>query len=347
MKNQSTKSIRDIGEFGLIDRIQKLLPAYGSPEIIIGMGDDTAVVRLDDKRSLLATCDILVEGTHFRFDYITPYQLGRRAVSINLSDIASMGGKPTYALISLALPGKLSLDDFDELYRGMSDRMADFSAVIIGGNLAQTGEKMVVDIFMLGEIESEKMLTRSGAEPGDRIMVTGELGASAAGLHVLEKFGLSYPEHLDHLVQAHLQPEPRVEEGRLISASGYATSMIDVSDGLGSDLKTILEKSGVGAEIYLEKLPLPEYITEAAQLAGRSAWDIVIDGGEDYELLFTVKPDTPDEIIADLVHSISIPLTEIGRILPARDGCFIVDSQGDRRPLQTKGWDHFDRLLTK
>ncbi len=342
MKNQSSKSIRDIGEFGLIDRIQKLLSAYGSPEIIIGIGDDTAVVRIDEKRSLLATCDILVEGTHFRFDYITPYQLGRRAVSINLSDIASMGGKPTYALVSLALTGKLSLDDFDELYRGMSDRMADFSAVIIGGNLAQTGEKMVIDIFMLGEIEPDKMLTRSGAEPGDRIMVTGKLGASAAGLHVLEKYGLSYPEHLDHLVQAHLQPEPRVEEGRLIAASGYATSMIDLSDGLGSDLKTILKKSGVGAEIYLEKLPLPEYITEAAQLVGRSVWDIVIDGGEDYELLFTVKPDTPDKIIENISRTTSTPITEVGRILTEGDGCHIVDSRGDRRPLETKGWDHFD-----
>ncbi|NQT34900.1 thiamine-phosphate kinase [bacterium] len=347
MKNQSSKSIKDIGEFGLIDRIQKLLPAHSSTEIIIGIGDDTAVVRLDDNRSLLATCDIMVEGTHFRFDYITPYQLGRRAVSINLSDIASMGGKPTYALISLALPEKLSPDDFDELYSGMSDQMADFSAVIIGGNLAQTSENMVIDIFMLGEIEPDKMLTRSGAEPGDRIMVTGELGASAAGLHVLEKYGLSYPERLDHLVQAHLQPEPRIDEGRLIAASGYATSMIDLSDGLGSDLRHILEKSGVGAEIYMEKLPQPEYITEAAQLVSRSTWDIVIKGGEDYELLFTVKPDTPDEIIENISRTTSTPVTEIGRILPEIDGCSIVDSKGDRHPLETKGWDHFDRVLTK
>lgn len=342
MKNQSSKSIKNFGEFELIDRIQKLLPSSGSSDVILGIGDDTAVVRLDDNRSLLATCDIMVEGTHFRFDYITPYQLGRRAVSINLSDIASMGGKPTYALISLALPEKLSPDDFDDLYHGMSDRMTDFSAIIIGGNLAQTSENMVIDIFMLGEIEPDKMLTRSGAEPGDRIMVTGELGASAAGYHVLEKFGLSYPEHLDHLIQAHLQPQPRVDEGRLLAASGYTTSMIDLSDGLGSDLRHILERSGVGAEIYMEKLLQPEYINEAAQLADKNVWDILINGGEDYELLFTVKPDTPDEIIENISRTTSTPVTEIGRILPEIDGNNIVDLRGDRHPWQNKGWDHFE-----
>lgn len=339
--NASFTTIDQIGEFGLIDRIQKLLPQLSSQDVILGIGDDTAVIRIDDYRSLLATCDIQIEDTHFRLNRITAYQLGRRSMAVNLSDIASMGGKPTFALVSLGLPNETPLVVFENLFKGMRDQLAEFSAHIIGGNLANSYEKLIIDIFMLGEVASNRILTRSGAQVGDRIFVTGSLGASAAGFYVLEKFGEAFPKEFADLVRAHLQPQPQIRAGTLMAQSGFASAMIDISDGLVSDLFHLCDMSQVGAEVYRERLPLANNLVQIESIAPKNKFDLALNGGEDYELLFTVKSETPPNIIKKIVNQSETALTEIGRILPQKEGVWLIDAENNRLPLQPKGWNHF------
>ncbi|UCE06072.1 MAG: thiamine-phosphate kinase [bacterium] len=339
MKSKN-KTVADIGEFGLIHRIQKILPKIEHKDILIGIGDDTAVIRINDSRALLVTCDIQVEDQHFRLKNISLYQLGRRAMAVNLSDIAAMGGKPTFALVSLGCPKVFALSNFEDLIKGMRDQLSEFSAFIIGGNLSNTENKLIIDITLLGEVSTNHYLTRNGAKIGDRIFVTGNLGASGAGFFVLEKYGKNAKQFND-LVQKHLQPIPRIKIGQRIAQSGFATTMIDVSDGIASDLYHICTMSGVGAEIYQSKLPLPDGINKIVSLSGKSSLHLALHTGEDYELLFTIKPDTPKSIIDSIAQETGILVTEIGRILPKDAGYCLIELQGKRVPIQPKGWDHF------
>lgn len=339
--NDDYRVVADIGEFGLIDRIQKILPKAKHEDLIIGIGDDTAVIRIDKQRALLITCDIQLEDQHFRTKYISPYQLGRRAMAVNLSDIAAMGGNPTFALVSLGFPKSFPLADFDELFQGMKEQLAEFSSYIIGGNLSNTESKLVIDITMLGEIAPDQVLTRSGASPGDRIFVTGNLGEAGAGFYVLEKFGKNYPQQFGTLVKKHLQPLPRIEAGKRLAQSGFATAMIDISDGIASDLNHICVMSGVGAEIYQDSIPLPDGIQKVTACSGKSALYLALHSGEDYELLFTMKPDTPGEILPTISTETGMAFNEIGKILTKESGYHLIDFQNRRIPIQPKGWDHF------
>ena len=335
------KTVGDIGEFGLIDHIQGLLPQVAHKDLIIGIGDDTAVIRIDENRSMLITCDIQVENQHFRLKNITPYQLGRRAMAVNLSDIAAMGGKPTFALVSLGFPKSFALTDFENLFKGMREQLAQFSAFVIGGNLSNTNQDLIIDITLMGEVNANQFLTRKGAKAGNRIFVTGDLGASGAGFYVLEKFGKNYPIEFEHLVQKHLQPNPRIDVGERIAHSGFATAMIDISDGIASDLNHICTMSKVGAEICQNKIPLPEGIHKVSSFSGKSAIQLALYSGENYELLFTLKSDTPDIIINSISSETGIAITEIGKILTKESGYSLIDLQNKRIPIQPKGWDHF------
>ena len=333
----SDVNISGIGEFGLIERIKKLVPKVSGDKILLGIGDDTAVIRITPQKLLLATCDIQIEDTHFRIGHSSPYQIGRRAMTVNLSDIASMGGQPTYALVSAGLPPQMKAGDFDDLFKGMNDALGEQSAFIIGGNLAHTSDKLIVDVFLLGEASPGQILLRGGASPSDRIFVTGTLGASAAGFHVLEKYRKDYPEKFAHLVLSHLEPTAKIESGMEIAKSGYATSMIDISDGLAGDLKHICDDSEVGAEIFERNIPFPEKIEELS----KSKLELALQGGEDYELLFTMKPDTPSQIIEKIGAKTQIKITEIGRIVSKEEGYSIITAEKQRLRLQPKGWDHF------
>ncbi len=335
------RTVGETGEFNLIDRIRKILPVSGNKDLLVDIGDDTAVVRIDRRRALLLTCDIQVEGRHFLFDRTTPYRVGRRSMAVNLSDIASMGGKPTYGLVSLGLPADLPVESFDRLFEGMRDEMAEHGAYVIGGNLARTKEELVVDVTLVGEVDASLVLTRHRSRPGDRIFVTGTLGASAAGMEALKAFGRKVPRKYAELVKRHVQPVPRVEMGQRIAGSRIASGMIDLSDGVAGDLYHICEKSGVGAEIHAACLPLPERIGEIAEISGRSVLDLALHNGEDYELLFTVPPDVPERKIRALPGKTGIPVTEIGKIVGKRAGYCLVDARGGKTPLKPAGWDHF------
>lgn len=341
--NKIPKTVSDLGEFTLIDRIKQILPQAKHPDVLIGLGDDTAVIRIDQNKALIATCDIQIEDQHFRLKHISTYQLGRRAIAVNLSDIASMGGKPSFALVSLGLPSKFPVIDYDQLFQGIKDELSQYSAHLIGGNLAKTERKLIVDVTLLGEVHPDHLLSRSGSKVGDKIFVTGRLGESGAGFHILETFGQYYPEKYANLVKAHLQPTPRIEAGKMIAETKMVTSMIDISDGIASDLYHICRMSGVGAEIQSECIPLPENIEEVSEIAHTNPLDIALYSGEDYELLFTVKPDVISTLITEISDKLSLLITEIGHIVTRAEGYHLIDAQQNRIPILPKGWNHFQK----
>lgn len=340
--NGGTTRIRNLGEFALIERARTLLGDGPDPRVLVGIGDDTAALQPSQGKILLLTCDTQVEGTHFRRDRMSAYDLGRRAAAVNLSDIASMGGAPTFALVSLSLPPDFPLSDFDDLFRGMGDQFRAFSAKVVGGNLASTAGGVIVDITLLGEIAPDQILTRSGARPGDRICVTGSLGASAAGLRAAERFGKDAERFFPELARAHRLPSPRVLEGQEIARSGIATAMIDVSDGLAADLLHLCGASRVGAVVHMERIPVCQEVLLAAERLGESPEILALSGGEDYELLFTVRagPET-DETLRQIAEACGVTLTIIGETLPEEEGTWIVHRDGRKTPLTPQGWNHF------
>lgn len=335
--------ISDIGEFGLIDRISRMLPP-GGPDVVVGVGDDVAVLRTSGERLLLATCDIQLEGAHFLRDRITPTQLGRKALAINLSDIAAMGGTPKYALISLGLPPETEVATVDELYAGLRAEAEGAGVAIVGGNMSRSPRGLVVDIFLLGEVAPEHLMLRSGARPGDAVLVTGTLGDAAAGLALLLDKALRPDEaHAASVKAAFLTPTPRLAEGQAIARTGLATAMIDLSDGLASDIGHICERSQVGVRVWAERLPISLAAREVAALAGRDPLEWALAGGEDYELCFTAPPEAVEALRAAVVEATGTPVTTVGEIVPASEGRVLIRADGRTVGLEAAGWDHFRR----
>jgi thiamine-monophosphate kinase len=332
------KTVGEAGEFALIERIRDICGTRTAPGVTLGIGDDTAVLEVSPGMRALATCDVQVEDVHFRWDAMSPYLLGRRAAAVNLSDIASMGGTPRAALASLALPPGLPLAAFDAIFEGMRDIMSEHHGAVVGGNLARS-EKLVLDIFLLGEVAPDRIVTRAGAAAGDLICVTGPLGASAAGLDVIERHGVTPSGTLARYARAHLEPQPRVREGQAIAAAGFATAMIDVSDGLAADLGHICESSGVGADLDAEAVPQPQGIEEVSLLSERAPLDYALFGGEDYELLFTARASAEDVRAWAREHRVDLWI--IGRVTPDAGALRLLDAAGNAAPLGASGWDHF------
>ncbi|MBO4916346.1 MAG: thiamine-phosphate kinase [Bacteroidales bacterium] len=279
------------GEFELIDWIKG---QFMVPDGVLGIGDDCAVLPQRDGLETLVTTDMLVEGVHFLLEDVDPYSLGWKSAAVNLSDIAGMGGKPVGTFLSCALPKTLDdgfLKGFFEGYKALSDR---FDCPLLGGDTTSSLNKLCINVTVLGECVAGRSRRRSAAEPGDLICVTGPLGDSAAGLRlVLESAG--YPENTlpcGILRERHYRPVPRIEEGMKLAATPGVNAMMDISDGIGSDLRHILEESGTGARIDVRSLPLS---AELRTVCARRGWDpveLALNGGEDYELLFTCRPGT-------------------------------------------------------
>ena len=339
--------IADLGEFGLIERISSRIAGYG-PDVVVGIGDDVAVLKTAEGRLLLATCDIQIEGVHFLRDRITPYQLGRKAAAINFSDIAAKGGSPRHLLISLALPGHLSVEFVDELYRGLQDEAGRAGAAIVGGNLARSLSGVVVDIMLLGEVEPDHLLLRSGAQVGDRVLVTGSLGRSAAGLALLLQPEVQVSEEqAQDVLAAHLTPTPRLNEGHVIGQTRAATAMLDLSDGLASDVGHICEMSKVGVRIDGGRVPISEATIAVAAKIGQDSLRMALFGGEDYELLFTAPMDRAQQLALAVESETGTPVTDVGEIVPASEGRTLMLPDGTVAPLMSEGWDHFRRARTK
>lgn len=337
--------ISDLGEFGLIDRIARFLPA-ASPDVILGIGDDVAVLMAGGDEYLLATCDIQVEGVHFLADKITPYQLGRKIVAINVSDIAAMGGNPAWALVSLALPPAKEVSFVDELYQGMHEQIEAAGATIVGGNVSKNDYGVMVDLFLMGKAGPQCLVYRNGAKQGDLIVVTGCLGDSRAGFELIRDPSIKASEKArQRAMERHLTPQPRLKEGQLLGRCGKVHAMVDVSDGLLGDLRHISRASGVGAEIWAKEVPAGSACLEIAAALGVEASDWALSGGEDYELLFTVPPDVFPELEMLLLNETGTSCRVIGEIKSAGDDIRVLFADGKESYELNKqeGWDHFAR----
>lgn len=330
-----------LGEFGLIEHIRKMMMRR-SPSVLLGIGDDAAALKFPASASVLATTDMLIEGIHFDLAYTDYYSLGWKSVAVNLSDIAAMGGLPRFCLTSLGIPPAISVEHVIDFYRGCNAALQAHQTILVGGDTCSSQQGIVISVTMLGETNRKREITRTGAKPGDRIFVTGTLGDSAAGLEILKsasKKGGARGEknYLKRLTQKHLRPVPRIEWGRKIARSHCAHAMIDISDGLSSDLAHICEQSGVGAIISAEQIPLSRSLVMASSDLKKSKLDYALSGGEDYELLFTA----PSGKVRNL-HSLGIPLVDIGEITQTRK-LSLVDSRGVTVPLKPMGYNHFAR----
>lgn len=335
--------ISEIGEFALIDRIARMLPSAPA-SVVVGVGDDVAVLRTTTGKYLLATCDVQVENVHFLPEKITPLQLGTKIAAINLSDIAAMGGTPDWALVSLVLPGDRPVSFVDGLYHGMQEQLAAAGAAIVGGNVSRAHADVIIDFFLMGQVEPQNLLCRSGAREGDLIMVTGSLGDSRAGLELLRNPALRLsPAIRDRAVAKHLTPQPRLREGQALGRCGRVHAMADVSDGLIGDLGHICRASKLGAEIWLADAPVGSACAQVAAAAGVDPLEWALAGGEDYELLFTAAPEAARDIEDLLLQETGTVCRVIGRMTPAARGIQILTADGGRwgGAEHLSGWDHF------
>lgn len=278
--------IGDVGEFGLIGMISG---QFKAPEGVTGIGDDCAVIPQRDGSDTLVSTDMLIEGTHFILDDIGPRDLGWKSAAVNLSDIAAMGGRPTGTFLSMALPKGTSTEwvsGFIEGYRDISDR---FGVPLLGGDTTASPDRVCVNVTVIGECPHGQARTRSGAMAGDLVCVTGTLGDSAAGLRLILDGRRGIP-CAGYLMDRHHAPLPRIDEGIALAASDGVHAMMDISDGIGSDIRHILSASGCGAAVDLSLIPMSDQLRECCGITGWDAAEIAVTGGEDYELLFTVSP---------------------------------------------------------
>ena len=319
------KKLSEIGEFGLIGRIRELFPA---PEGVEGIGDDCAVLPQCSGRDTLVSTDMLVEGTHFLRADIPPYRLGWKSAAVNISDIAAMGGEPVATFLSVALPADLEASWMDEFLRGYADISGRFGVALLGGDTTASPDRICINVAVLGECPSGSARKRDAARPGDLVCVTGTLGDSAGGLKAILE-DLERDADVQALIDRHYLPVPRIEEGLRLAAIPGVHAMMDISDGIGSDLRHILEASGVGAEIDVAALPLSPALQRVCTRQSWDATELAVSGGEDYELLFTVDPDAE--------KTLGIPHTVIGKIgaTPSFAG-----TTGEPLPA---GFDHFKK----
>ncbi|TMC23826.1 MAG: thiamine-phosphate kinase [Chloroflexi bacterium] len=338
------ETIASFGEFALIARLAQGITASAQrTDIAVGIGDDCAVLDLGSELLLLATTDSQVEGVHFTLSTATTEQIGRKALAVNLSDIAAMGGTPRYALVSLILPASTSLATLDGVYAGLRQEAECYATALVGGNIASAGTQLVIDITLLGAIERGHVLTRSGARPGDILCVTGTLGASAGGLQTLLQPDLPYAaQALEYVRMCHCTPQPRVQEGRVLSWFGptVVTALLDISDGLSGDLAHLCESSNVGVRLESATIPLSPELCSIAKCIAHDPLDWALHGGEDYELLFSVAPDYVSSVIDAVQAATGTPVTQIGTICAAHDGLMLFGLDGGVAPLRVKSWDH-------
>ena len=315
--------LKQLGEFGLIRRISR---EFSVPSGVTGIGDDCAVLPQQDGLSTLVTTDMLVEGTHFLSSDISPYRLGWKSAAVNISDIAAMGGAPRGSFLAFALPKGLDSTWTDEFIRGYKEASLLSGTPLLGGDTTASPDRISICVTVIGDCPSGREVRRSGARTGDLVCVTGALGDSAGGLRVILD-GIPRSADEEALVDRHYRPVPKVTEGQAIAKAG-ASAMMDISDGIGSDLQHILDASGVGAEIECKAIPTSAQLRSCA---GRHGWDteaLAIDGGEDYELLFTIDPAAVD--------SPAFPCHVIGRIVDGDSVTWLHSASG-----RHQGYKHF------
>ena len=325
-------SLAACGEFGLIERIRAQVA--GRDDVLIGIGDDCCATALPPGEILLTTTDLLLEAIHFRRAWTDLYSLGRKAVAVNISDIAAMGGTPQSLSLGLALPADLNPEEFDQLVAGILAAAAEYGAILSGGDTCRSPGGLMLSVTVQGSIKPEQILRRSGAKAGDLLYVSGTLGDSALALREL----LAGRTPAVDLALRHHQPVARLRLGQELARRRLATALIDLSDGLRADLGHILDSSGVGARVNAAALPLSASF-RAALTNEPGLIDLALAGGEDYELLWSAPPSAAAALAA-LGAELELPLTCIGEVI-AGEGLLVTAADG-RELISTKaGYNHF------
>ncbi len=301
--------------------------------LITGVGDDCAVVE-EGEQWLLLTTDAMVEGIHFELSYFGPAHLGRKLATINLSDIAAMGGRPKYALLTIGFPSSPQEDFVKAFFQALKGRLAEFGAQLVGGDTVRSPRGLFLNLALIGTTALGKAVFRSGAKVGDLIFVSRPLGAASAGLEQLQR-GLSEPKPL---IKAHLDPSPEVELGLRLAEAGLPSAMMDISDGLALDLTRLCQASGVGAEIREGEIPIASEIYQA-KLSRPALW-YALAGGEDFALLFTLPPEREKDLQA-LFSPLGRRPFKIGHIVQDKDKVYLLRKDGGKEEISSLGFDHF------
>jgi thiamine-monophosphate kinase len=327
-------------ELDLIRLFSGRTGALGAKGLIKGIGDDCAIFDTPEDRSWLATTDILVENIHFNRSWHPPHLLGRKSIAVNLSDIAAMGGTPHYALVSIAVSDQLDKDWIEKWSAGAAEILEEFNCTIIGGDTVK-GPALTINIVILGSGSKDRIIRRSTATEGENIYVSGELGSAAAGLEICRApvlFQSTAEDALQPLINKHLNPTPRVLLGQVLGASKMVGAMQDISDGIATDLAHICSQSGVGAELDAELLPGAEILGRVSQIINKEPVDLKISGGEDYELVFTVKKGRDEDLLTLVRENCGEQVYRVGRTVKGCDVRLI--SGEDAVNIGFKGFQH-------
>ncbi|MFZ5450773.1 MAG: thiamine-phosphate kinase [Thermodesulfobacteriota bacterium] len=326
------------GETALIAALSEIFgPAPGA--VAVGIGDDCAALDVAGPDYLLWTVDTLIEGVHFDLAYFSLSQLGRKALAVNLSDIAAMGGEPLYALLSLGWPQDRDPAGALALGEGLAQIAREYGVAVIGGDTVASPSGVMVTLSLLGRVPQDEMRQRRGASVGDQIYVTGPLGEAAAGLEVLKRRLPLEPDLKEALCRAHLDPQPQLRTGRVLAEQKLATALIDLSDGVATDLGHICRASGVGARIPAAAAPVSPQVLAAAPFLGADPLDLALKGGEDYQLLFTSPKAHGDALLRAFKTAKLPPPLPLGEIVPG-SGVLLAGPEGEKE-ITGLGFDHF------
>ncbi|SHI90789.1 thiamine-phosphate kinase [Hymenobacter daecheongensis DSM 21074] len=336
--------LETIGEFGLIRRLQQTV-TLRQPSTILGIGDDAAILAPQPGQDLVISTDLLIEGVHFDLTFCPLKHVGYKAVAVNVSDIAAMNGVPTQIVVGLAVGARFSVEAIEELYEGMRVACENYHVDLVGGDTTASRGGLTISITVLGQVPQGQAVRRSGARPNDLLCVTGDLGGAFLGLQVLEREKAAWSadpemqpelEKYPYVLQRQLRPDARMDVIHELRDLGVVpTSMIDISDGLASEVLHICQQSGTGARVFSENLPAANPMLEVANEFNLDPIMCMLNGGEDYELLFTIPLTDHDKIKN---HP---DITIIGHITEKADGVNLVTKAGQAVPLQAQGWQHF------
>ncbi|MBX3277357.1 MAG: thiamine-phosphate kinase [Acidobacteria bacterium] len=330
-------------EFAFIERVRNEAARRASPDgaPVIGIGDDAAVWRTRDGFENVITVDLLVEDIDFRRDYAVARLLGHKALVVSLSDIAAMGARPRYSLLTLAIPGGFDDGFWSEFFDGYFALAARCGVTLIGGDISTSPDRFAIDSIVIGECMRGRAVRRAGAQPGDAVYVTGAIGASAAGLELLKngaRAGQAGNDLVQSALMAHLRPEPRTEFGARVGELQLAHAMIDISDGLGRDLAHICEASGASAVIDFDAVPIAGEVGLICE-DREFAFAFAAGGGEDFELLVAADGGREPELM-DAASACGAPITRIGEIIEARDSRLYLRRDGKQTPMIARGYEH-------
>lgn len=330
-------TLKDIGEFGFIKRFSENFKAP-LPEGFEGIGDDCAVMPFNDREVMLITTDMLIEKQHFLPDKISPFELGYKSLAVNLSDIAAMGGYPVSAFLSIGIPPETTLEWLDDFFKGIKHLADNSKTLLLGGDTTKVNQSIAINIAVIGRCQKHLIKKRRGASAGDVIVVTGYLGDSGGALQALNQ-NLTVTDDIQNLIQHHHMPKPHLVEGKILSSYREVTSMLDVSDGIYSDIHHIMEQSGVGAKIFIDQIPVSSALQRTSVKHNWDIDEIALTGGEDYCLLATIKKQFLQKVKDVYENLLSRPLFEIGEITNTGQLELFKD---DKRVTMTKtGFDHF------